>query len=389
MIKGEGVTIQSIFLIIAMIAFSGLLVALIIFNSGRDVAVALEEMKLYHVRNALTASEISLNAFWKVALSQALLDVAKESETWGWASVDRVFVEGRLVEAAKKIEKWKPFKIDRSEVTIESATTKFTIGDSSVSLEATDKTTASFMQAHAFNDITTSVSISTLFGKMVDIGSDIGKVGSKLPFMPYMPGVNTQPSYESTAEALLNSYASRFAAPDVNVNVVDNSASLGPSPGAAGLALSFAVRALVEEKKYGRYLDGMTFFEMPMYLNVKTQSSQDVLSCSSFDGLFMLNTNGDALCHENALYTCGQSWSTDTARVSDYACAGYYFCTSGEKDDSPSCCSAFGGSLQDVEECTAYAKEGECAAKGKDGTCLEFYEAGECKAAQTVQRCSV
>ena len=387
MIKGEGVTIQSIFLVIAMIAFSGLLVALIIFNSGRDVAVALEELKLYHVRNALTAAEISQNAFWKVAGSQALLGVAKESETWDWAAVDRAFVEGRLAEAVKSIDKPKPLQIDRSDVNIEHVSAKFVISDSLVSLDAVDKVSALFLQAHAFNDVVTSASISTVFGKMVDIGSAIGNVG--FAFMRYVPGMSTRLSYESTAEALLNGYASRFATPDVKVTALESSASLVPSPGAAGLSLAYTVKALVEEKKYGRYFDGTSFVTAPMYLNVRTQGSQDVLSCTSFNGLFMLNTNGDGLCYANTLYTCGQGWTTDTARVSDYACAGYYFCASNEKDSSPPCCSAFGGSLQNVEECAAYAKKGECALKDKsDSTCIAFYKEGDCKATQTVQRCS-
>ncbi|MBI4014550.1 MAG: hypothetical protein HY365_01210 [Candidatus Aenigmarchaeota archaeon] len=387
MIKGEGVMLQTIFLVIAMVAFTSLLIALIIFNSGRDVTIALEEMKLYHVKNALTASEISLNTFWKVALSQTLLGVAKESETWDWAAVDRAFVEGRLAEAAKNIGKPLTIQIDRSDVKIETLSTKFTIGDSSVLLEAADKVSADFLQAHALNDVVTSVSMSTAFGKLVDAGSVIGKAGRKTAFLHYVPGASARPSYESAAEVLLNGYALQSATPDVSVKVVGNRASLGPTQGATGLSLNYAISALIEEKKYGRYFDGTSFLEMPLYLNAGTQGSQDVLTCSSYDGLFMLNTNGDALCDSGRLYTCGQGWSTDTARIGDYACAGYYFCSSSEKD-SPVCCAAFGGSLQSVEECTAYAKEGECAFAASDGTCLGFYEAGECKAKKSVQRCS-
>lgn len=344
MIKGAGSLIQTGFMVLAVIAFSALLITLIISSTGRTIVLAQEESKLFTVNNIYDNTELSLRTFWKITGTQALFALDRESSAWEWP-VEEGFVEERLKEITNVLLN-REMEIDRAVLKIGQAEPFFHVVDGRVNLSAKHDIIIAYFEVDSRPIMNINISIKSLLKKMIQRGNEFARAEIQLP--QYRQS-DRKKGYETRIENSFSQGILPIKDDELVVTFLPADAELKAAPDKSGLILHLLQLVKFEEKKANEYYDGVAFVKKPLSLTAKFEKELQVLSCPP-ESLYSLLSSRDMLCSRGAIYTCGSFIENIgsnqlgfRALVGRYACTGSYFCTASEKDGDPLCCTAFGG----------------------------------------------
>jgi hypothetical protein len=349
-------------MLLMIVAFAGLIVALVFFVTGRDIVIAIEETKLYTLNNAYDDTEIGMGSLWRFAGYQTLHSLEEKSAEWEWEKgITYEFVEQQISDGLANfvIENVKDQELDinRADVKLSKFTGSSKITET-VEILGTQNVEIDFFEGNTKTELKTSSVIPLSLKKMIDNGNKLGEVPKQVdsgfvPIPRYAPE-DSRITYLNNIETPF-SPLSEFILSITDVHTKD--LTLEASDDRTGLSLVYVIETTLLGEELP-YFDG-TFTNKQFTLPVSVEGGYKVLDCSQNEGLFTLLRPDDMLCHEGIIYTCGTDLSGSSLESgqqagSGYACIltnfelggssfdTYQFCAASEIHNIPECCNAFG-----------------------------------------------
>ena len=379
---------ESIILIILIIAFSSILFTFIFKFGQQEKEINLREAEILKVKNTFFLVVESLENTWLLSSEQSVFNAelpqywyqgTQDVRTTGIASLipqemcsatnpkvclpKDEHVAALLAEKLAEYYPASPVDISGIKLDISDIQPYFWLAYDRVISRVSQSLEVSYGDTTAESALMIEHNITSVLKRMRLAGWRMVDLALSLPGDASLRYSGTAISYLERVKTYLESKIRQIYE---NSDITDSYELIVPEnsnimPAKGGLLLHYDIKTTLNDSAEHDYLDeeNKEFLKKPFPLNVNLEDYVPVLDCSSNGGLFTFSAPRDMLC-AGQLYTCytqitgiGSNLRLCGGRAGAYACGETGFRLESDVDVSPCYCQGFGGDWvpADIWEC--------------------------------------